>query len=507
MRAISLIRVSLEEQTLGYSLAAQSRAIQHYCAQRGWALVEQIEDDAGRSGWTDDLAKRPGLRRALDLIQSGAADVLIVHKLDRLARDKVLAPQYLRMIHRAGGKLVSLTEQWDFTTPQGEFLFGIMANLNEYHSANLAAEVRKGKHERARQGLSNGRPPYGYHCVAQPSRCAERHHWEPCPEQAPKVRWMFERYATGTVSIYDLVAELNAREEGRRWTYGAVRELLRNPVLAGRVRSVAGQFDGQHEAIVAPELFDRVQQVLDGNIRFPKHGPRNRVYVLGGILRCHMCKLTFAGSANVYRYADGRTRVHQFYEERGSYSGRADCTVPRQRFAAYIPEGQVFAILDTMPLPTVEGLRDDILAAISGKDSTNIAGRIAVAEERKRRVNNLYRRGQLSDDEWERELAGVEAELAALAAQMPEDQAAERAVVLIRTLADARRAEEPALLRAVLRELIEAIDYDVLGRQIVTIIPQPPFVPLFRLAAGLEERMDAHGRVFFVPATSGSQDG
>jgi site-specific DNA recombinase len=57
-RAVGYIRVSSEEQTEGYSLAAQERALGLYCEAHGWELVG-IYADEGVSAWTDDLDKRP----------------------------------------------------------------------------------------------------------------------------------------------------------------------------------------------------------------------------------------------------------------------------------------------------------------------------------------------------------------------------------------------------------------------------------------------------------------
>src|SRR5688572_7204316 len=90
LRAALYERVSSEEQIEGYSLDAQDRAGRHYCESQGWAVAEVYRDE-GRSARTDDLAKRPAFRQMLADVEAGLIDVVIVHKLDRFARNRRVA--------------------------------------------------------------------------------------------------------------------------------------------------------------------------------------------------------------------------------------------------------------------------------------------------------------------------------------------------------------------------------------------------------------------------------
>ncbi len=79
-------RVSGKEQLQGYSLDAQVRAIEAHCAQHGWEVVARYPEPA-RSARTDAIDKRPAFKQMLADAQAGRFDVLIVHKLDRFARN------------------------------------------------------------------------------------------------------------------------------------------------------------------------------------------------------------------------------------------------------------------------------------------------------------------------------------------------------------------------------------------------------------------------------------
>ena len=85
MRAALYARVSDEEQVEGYSLDAQKRAVRAYVESQGWDIYQEYVDE-GVSAHTDDVAKRPLFRTAIDEALARRWDVLVVHKLDRFAR-------------------------------------------------------------------------------------------------------------------------------------------------------------------------------------------------------------------------------------------------------------------------------------------------------------------------------------------------------------------------------------------------------------------------------------
>src|SRR5215211_8488687 len=113
-RAALYYRVSSEEQVEGYSLDAQSRAAALYAEANGWTLVGDYPEE-GKSAWTDDLAKRPKFSEMLADAEAGAFDVLIVHKLNRFARNLRVTLETLQRLEKVGVGFVSISEQMDFT--------------------------------------------------------------------------------------------------------------------------------------------------------------------------------------------------------------------------------------------------------------------------------------------------------------------------------------------------------------------------------------------------------
>src|SRR5215213_4088506 len=159
-RVAVYVRVSTEEQVEGYSLSAQERAAEAFCLAKGWDVVARYRDE-GKSARAEVLSKRPEFARMLDDAEAGAFDVIVVHKLDRFARNIRVTLDTLARLEHASVAFVSICENMDFTTPIGRVILATLGAFAQHYSDNLATETSKGKQERKRQGLYNGVLPFG----------------------------------------------------------------------------------------------------------------------------------------------------------------------------------------------------------------------------------------------------------------------------------------------------------------------------------------------------------
>ena len=92
--------------------------------------------------------------------EAGLLDVVVVHKLDRFARNIRVTFEYLELLARHNVKFVAVAQDVDYTEPEGRMFMGMLATLAQYYSDNLAQETRKGKAERKTRGLYNGCIPF-----------------------------------------------------------------------------------------------------------------------------------------------------------------------------------------------------------------------------------------------------------------------------------------------------------------------------------------------------------
>lgn len=143
MNSIGYARVSTSGQTLDAQLEQLEAA--------GCVSVFQETMSGARSD-------RPELKKALDALVEG--DVLIVTRLDRLARSTRDLLDIVHTIETKGAKLKALTDSWaDTTTPTGKLILTVLGGLAEFERSLIAERTAEGRERARRAGRRLGRPP------------------------------------------------------------------------------------------------------------------------------------------------------------------------------------------------------------------------------------------------------------------------------------------------------------------------------------------------------------
>jgi site-specific DNA recombinase len=157
--AIGYIRVSTTGQAdEGVSLDEQRERITAYCRANGYQLL-RIEQDAISGKRADN---RPGLERALQGVCQ-AKGVLVVAKLDRLARSTRDAIEIADHIDNCGADLASIAEKIDTASAMGRFVFRLLASLGELEREQIAERTRAALQHKRSKGERVGRHiPIGY---------------------------------------------------------------------------------------------------------------------------------------------------------------------------------------------------------------------------------------------------------------------------------------------------------------------------------------------------------
>lgn len=101
---------------------------------------------------------RPELQKALEALAE--ADVLVVTRLDRLARSTRDLLDITHRIETKGAKLKSLADAWaDTTTPSGKLILTVLGGLAEFERSLIAERTAEGRARAKREGRRLGRPP------------------------------------------------------------------------------------------------------------------------------------------------------------------------------------------------------------------------------------------------------------------------------------------------------------------------------------------------------------
>ena len=323
-KAISYLRVSTTEQATrggreeGFSIPAQREANKRKARDVGAIIVREFSD----KGVSGTSANRPGLKAMLAYIADHDVDYVIVHKLDRLARNRADDVDITRAIEGAGVRLVSTSEAID-ETPGGLLMHGIMSSIAEFYSRNLAAEVVKGMTQKAKTGGTPGKVPLGYRNVRRDGPSGERRDVQLDPRRASLIEQAFRLYATGDWTCGTLADHLQthglanpstpkypARPVGKKQLYA----ILTNPYYRGVVRFQGVEYPGTHPALVDTETWLMVQAILTSK----KSGEQTRIHNhwLKSTIVCGRCgsrmvvQHTTSRSGELYSYFYCNGRKH-----------------------------------------------------------------------------------------------------------------------------------------------------------------------------------------------------
>lgn len=289
----------------------------------------------------ETLAARPVMQQLLSEVEIGMWEGVLVVEVERLARGETTDQGIVAQAFKySGTKIITPAKIYD---PENEFdeeyfEFGLFMSRREYRTINRRlnagrdAAIKEGRH------LSNV-APYGYEKYYPPAsgRGALLRINE---EQAAVVRMIFDLYQKGEPQPDGSVRRLGChgvasrigkmgiktpRTDSTDWSAETIRNILTNPVYAGKVRwrymktkrSVENGIvtkkevpadpseviiaEGLHDAIVSEEQFLEVQDLLRANINPPLKGVSTVKNSLAGLLVCGVCGHIFSRKQSAFK--------------------------------------------------------------------------------------------------------------------------------------------------------------------------------------------------------------
>lgn len=219
-RAVAYIRVSTDKQAdQGVSLEAQRAKLQAYAALYELELVDVVLD-AGASAKT---LNRPGLQRALGMLDAGEADALLVAKLDRLTRSvRDLDALITGWFGAERFALLSVSEQIDTRSAAGRLVLNILASVSQWEREAIGERTATALRHKAARGERVGQVPFGWRVGPDGVQLDED------PDEQRALTLIGELRARG-LSIRAIAAELEARAvkpRGKRWHPTTVARIL-----------------------------------------------------------------------------------------------------------------------------------------------------------------------------------------------------------------------------------------------------------------------------------------
>ena len=311
------------------SLQAQREACEAYIASQrheGWQVIAKQYDDGGFSGGN---MNRPALKQLLEDIAARQVDTVVVYKVDRLTRSLTDFAKIIEVFDQKGVSFVSVTQQFNTTSSMGRLTLNVLLSFAQFEREVTGERIRDKIAASKKKGMwMGGVAPLGYD-VRDRQLIVN-------PQEAKLVQEIFTQYLSlGSVAaLKQYLDRKKLRTKvrtsasghgfgGKAYSRGGLYKLLNNEVYTGRIAHRGESHEGQQQAIIEPETWEKVKALLAANNQgHRKRGSRVTPSVLAG--------LVFDAEGNRYTptHAVKKGRRYRYYT--------SQAVIQKRRKASYL---------------------------------------------------------------------------------------------------------------------------------------------------------------------------
>ena len=379
-------RVSNERQDVENSMSAQDAAGRKYVDNVENGVLLRTYSDEAKTGRVD---KRPAfqemMRDAAD--PDKTFDVVLVWKHNRFARNRLDSVNYKTYLANLGIKVVSIAEDTG-EGPASRMVEGIIESVDEYHSANMGVDIKRGMRNSVERGFYMARSaPMGYrkYHVQDGGKFRPKLELDPPWDLIPRRVFELALRDCGYKQIILKLDEEGIRNQsGGKISQNRVVSIIKNRHYTGYTfwdyrhnnDNYAKSLEPAHEAIISPEDWQTVQEKFASRHRTVKH-PRTVAaeHLFNDIGVCTQCghKMAIKGSQNnKYMFFVCSTRLKY---------GVKNCDMPRYPLSKNDPILMDAIINDILNEKNVATMLDTVLAE-SGQNYRSSEDKLAELESR-----------------------------------------------------------------------------------------------------------------------------
>lgn len=384
--ALLYIRVSTDEQAdKGYSQRHQEAALTRYCELFNITIQQKIIEDHSAKDFN-----RPEFKKLLQYLKNnkGSVNLLLFTNWSRFSRNTTDSYAMIRQLSNRGVEVQAIEQPLDLKVPENKLMLAFYLAAPEVENDRRSKNVMEGMRRAGKEGHFLGKQIFGYRNFYP---AGSKKIIIPDPDEAEIVRWIYNTLATGNFTAKSVHA-LAKKEMGFRLSKTPYQNLITNPTYAGfiRLREYGDQpaelVPARHEAIITPDIFYKVQDILKGRrraVRTSATAPAQ--FPLRGFIQCESCGRMLTASSST-----GSKGGKYSY-----YHCSAPCAVRYK--AETVNTAFVQQLEELRPHPAVKALYNVILADIErqqqeGKamDLQRLKTELSGHQERKQRALGMY---------------------------------------------------------------------------------------------------------------------
>ena len=406
-RIACYIRVSTQEQKLhGLSLDAQREALLRYAEKHGLKIVDWYEDE-GVSG-RKLIRRRPALQRMLNDAKAGKFDRIIFIKLDRYFRSVAEYYECQKILEANNVAWTATEEKYDLTTANGRYWVTQKLAMAEYEADQTGERINLVNEYKVRTGQPlAGAQNQGLAFTVGRDEKTGLKNVIPDPETKELVTDLINHFLVYQ-SIAGTVSYIN-NKYGTKHEYQTVKRVLTDTKLWGHYRGN----DFYCTGYVDKATFDKIQGIIKGNVKKRK---TNRVYLFSGLFTCPNCGRKLTGVASSNRKTtkpNGKvyintTTIYQYRCNKAKMSKQCS-------FKKYPNEERIEkALLNNLNRFVHKHITYIKVTANTNTHTDGVKTAIANLHAEMSRLNTMYRKGRVKEEEYDREYEELEKQLGEL---------------------------------------------------------------------------------------------
>lgn len=292
-----------DKNAKGISLSNQKERCQKWARERGCQFV--YFEDNNRTG---DNLNRQGYKDVVNFVKQNKVKCIVVWKLDRLTRNiEDYFGKIQPFLREHNTTIASVEDHFDDIFEIEPIMLSVLMGMGAQELKNIKDRTKSVIEHRAKSGFALGKAPVGYintrdsekRGIIVPDE-SKRHH----------IVRAFELYATGLFSMERVGLELAKNgflsSKGKPYPKKRIEDILKEPKYIGKIEYDGELYEAKHEPLVSPELFYRVQLMLNGS---RDKRPKGDVYTYSNFIRCDKCGNLYIGTtkngahnSGVYKY-------------------------------------------------------------------------------------------------------------------------------------------------------------------------------------------------------------
>lgn len=405
------IRVSSQEQKLhGISLDAQIDKLTEYAKTHNLKIVEWYKDE-GVSG-RKLIKNRPELQRMLNDAHAKKFDRIIFIKLDRFFRSVAEYHECMKYIDPV--IWTATEEKYDLSTANGRAFVNMKLTIAELEADQTGERIKIVNDYKVKTGQPlTGSQSQGFgYMVQKDSNGVKRVVKD--PETAPIAEDYINYFIThqNKMQACLYVKSKYNKEIG----YNTLSKLLSDPKIYGSYR---GNDDYIAEPYIDLDTFNKIQKILENNI---KKTSANRIYLFTGLIKCPVCNRSlsgkYAGGIITNKKPSGKIYTYErdYHSYRCTYAYRDKiCSFRKQLNEDKIEK----ALLDNFD-QYVNNYITTVNVSDNRADSDNEAvnGSIKAIKSEMKNLTTVFRKGRITEVEYDKDYNELEAQLKALEAKL-----------------------------------------------------------------------------------------